>query len=65
MPVNLEVVNRYESNVVNTARDMLALIDETGAAIGVHLDTYHMNIEENGMVEPVELVGDRLGRGER
>ena len=59
--LNLEVVNRYESNVVNTAGEMLALIDEVGAPIGVHLDTYHMNIEENGMVEPVLQTGDRLG----
>ncbi len=51
--VNLEVVNRYETNVVNTTADMLALIEETGADLGVHLDTYHMNIEENGLVTPV------------
>lgn len=57
----LEVVNRYETNVVNTAADMLALIDQTGADIGVHLDTYHMNIEENGFASPVATVGDRLG----
>lgn len=61
LSLNLEVVNRYESNVVNTARDMLALIDEAGGGIGVHLDTYHMNIEENGVAEPVEAAGERLG----
>lgn len=58
--LSLEVVNRYETNVVNTARDMLALIDETGADIGVHLDSYHMNIEENGLAEPVHTTGDRF-----
>ena len=51
--VNLEVVNRYETNVVNTTADMLSLIDKTGADIGVHLDSYHMNIEENGFAAPV------------
>jgi D-psicose/D-tagatose/L-ribulose 3-epimerase len=62
VPVNLEVVNRYESNVVNTAAGMLELIDETGADnLRVHLDTYHMNIEEDGFVLPVEQVGDRIG----
>lgn len=62
VPVNLEVVNRYETNVVNTAEAMLELIDDTGAAnLGVHLDTYHMNIEEDGFRKPVEQVGDRLG----
>src|SRR3978361_1668884 len=57
----LEVVNRYETNIANTAAEMLALIDRTGADIDVHLDSYHMNIEENGPVEPVEQCGPRLG----
>jgi D-psicose/D-tagatose/L-ribulose 3-epimerase len=62
VPVSLEVVNRYETNVANTAAEMLALLDETGAAnLQVHLDTYHMNIEEDGFVRPVEQVGNRLG----
>jgi D-psicose/D-tagatose/L-ribulose 3-epimerase len=57
----LEVVNRYETNVVNTTAEMLSLIDDTGAPIGVHLDSYHVNIEENGYVEPLRLAGGRLG----
>jgi D-psicose/D-tagatose/L-ribulose 3-epimerase len=62
VPVNLEVVNRYETNVANTAAEMLLLLDEVGAPnLGVHLDTYHMNIEEDGFRVPVEQVGDRLG----
>jgi D-psicose/D-tagatose/L-ribulose 3-epimerase len=56
--VNLEVVNRYESNVVNTTAEMLQLIDATGADLGIHLDTYHMNIEENGMAEAVHQAVD-------
>ena len=27
----------------------------------IHLDTHHMNIEEDDMVSPVREVGDRLG----
>ena len=62
VPVSLEVVNRYETNVANTAADMLALLDEAGASnLAVHLDTYHMNIEEDGFTLPVEQVGHRLG----
>jgi D-psicose/D-tagatose/L-ribulose 3-epimerase len=57
----LEVVNRYETNIANTAAEMLAFIDATGADIAVHLDSYHMNIEENGLVEPVQQTGSRLG----
>lgn len=59
--VSLEVVNRYETNVANTAAQMLELLEATGTNLGVHLDTYHMNIEEDGFARPVELVGDRLG----
>jgi D-psicose/D-tagatose/L-ribulose 3-epimerase len=59
--VNLEVVNRYETNVANTAAQMLDLLDDTGTGLGVHLDTYHMNIEEDGFVLPLQQVGDRLG----
>jgi D-psicose/D-tagatose/L-ribulose 3-epimerase len=61
IPTSLEVVNRYESNVVNTVADMLALIDEAKAELTVHIDTYHANIEENGFADPVETAGDRLG----
>lgn len=60
LSLSLEVVNRYETNVVNTAADMLALVDETGADIGVQLDSYHMNIEEDDFVSPVLRTGHRL-----
>ncbi len=59
--VSLEVVNRYETNVANTAVQMLELLDATRTNLRVHLDTYHMNIEEDGFVQPVEKAGDRLG----
>lgn len=62
IPVGLEVVNRYESNLLNTARQAVDYITEVGADnLYVHLDTYHMNIEESGMLEPVLTCGDRLG----
>lgn len=62
IPVGLEVVNRYESNLLNTARQAVDYIAEVGADnLYVHLDTYHMNIEESGMLEPVLTCGDRLG----
>lgn len=49
----LEVVNRYETNVLNTGRQALAYIAATGRDdIGVHLDSYHMNIEESDLVQP-------------
>ncbi|GAA2712411.1 sugar phosphate isomerase/epimerase family protein [Actinoplanes palleronii] len=60
--LGLEICNRYETNVVNTARDALRLADDIGEDnVVIHLDTYHMNIEENDMVRPVLDAADRLG----
>ena len=60
--IGLEVVNRYESNVLNTTKQGLRFLDDIGAANAtLHLDTYHMNIEEPGMAAAIELAGDRLG----
>jgi D-psicose/D-tagatose/L-ribulose 3-epimerase len=52
--VSLEVVNRYETNVLNTARQAIAYVAEVERPnLGIHLDTYHMNIEESDMFAPV------------
>jgi D-psicose/D-tagatose/L-ribulose 3-epimerase len=60
--LGVEVVNRYETNVLNTAKQALDLIGEIGDDdIVVHLDTYHMNIEEGDLARPIYLCGDRLG----
>ncbi len=59
--LGLEVVNRYETNLLNTAAQALDFVREIDEPnIGVHLDTYHMNIEEDDMSEPVRLCGERL-----
>ena len=58
----LEVVNRYETNILNTGRQALAYLGELGRDdVAVHLDTYHMNIEESDMSAPVLDCADRLG----
>jgi D-psicose/D-tagatose/L-ribulose 3-epimerase len=60
--LGLEVVNRYETNHLNTALQALELIDRVDAPnIVVHLDTYHMNIEEADFMQPVLACGKRLG----
>jgi D-psicose/D-tagatose/L-ribulose 3-epimerase len=60
--LGLEVVNRYESNQLNTAAQALEMLDRIDAPnVVVHLDTYHMNIEEEGFMKPVLLCGKRLG----
>jgi D-psicose/D-tagatose/L-ribulose 3-epimerase len=60
--LNIEIVNRYESNLMNTAKEGLLYLEEVDKQnVYLHLDTYHMNIEEDGMVEGVLAAGDRLG----
>lgn len=60
--IGLEVCNRYETHVINTARAALRMADDIGADnVVIHLDTYHMNIEEDDFASPVRDVGDRLG----
>ena len=62
MTLGLEICNRYETNVINTAHDALRLADDVGADnVFIHLDSYHMNIEESDFASPVREVGDRLG----
>ena len=60
--VNFEVVNRYETNIMNTGIEGLAFLDEVNRPnTFIHLDTYHMNIEEDGMEKSVTAAGDKLG----
>lgn len=60
--IGLEVVNRYESNLFNTSREALVYLDEIdNDNIKIHLDTYHMNIEESDMYGPILAAGDKLG----
>ncbi|MER9015062.1 sugar phosphate isomerase/epimerase [Mesorhizobium sp. M0898] len=45
--LNLEIVNRFESNLLNTAAQGMAFIADSGSDnIFLHLDSFHMNIEE-------------------
>lgn len=60
--LGLEVVNRYETNHLNTAFQALEMLDKVDAPnVVVHLDTYHMNIEEADFMQPVLACGKRLG----
>lgn len=62
MTIGLEAVNRYESNLINTAAQALEIIAETGSDnIVVHLDSFHMNIEEESFSEAITLCAEKLG----
>ncbi len=60
--LGLEVVNRYESNVLNTASQGVEMCRQIGASnVKVHLDVYHMNIEESDIGQAISETGDHLG----
>ena len=52
----LEIVNRYESNLINTVAQALALVRLSGSDnIYLHLDTFHMNIEEDDLFGAIQM----------
>lgn len=60
--LGLEAVNRYESNLINTGDAACALIEEIGASnVVLHLDSYHMNIEEGDLPAAIRRARPYLG----
>ncbi len=58
----LEVVNRFETIVLNTCKEALAYcrdVDEKN--VKILLDTFHMNIEEDNIADAIRLAGGALG----
>jgi D-psicose/D-tagatose/L-ribulose 3-epimerase len=57
----IEPVNRYENHLINTGWQAVAMIEKVGADnIFVHLDTYHMNIEEKGAANGILDARDHI-----
>lgn len=62
MPVNLEVINRYEGYTINTVAEGLSLCDEIGSKYcGLLLDVFHMNIEEDDLCAAIRSAAGRIG----
>jgi D-psicose/D-tagatose/L-ribulose 3-epimerase len=57
----VEPANRFETYFVNTAADAVRFVKEVGEPnVGVHLDTFHMNIEEKNQFDPIINAGKLL-----
>ncbi len=57
----LEPLNRFETSFVNTAEQAVEIVDRVDSpALGILLDTFHMNIEEKDQAAAIRRVGDRL-----
>ncbi len=60
--LGLEPVNRYESFLINTLDQASSMIRHVGAKnLFVHMDTFHMNIEESDIPATIARNADLLG----
>ncbi len=58
----LEVVNRFETHILNTCEEGLKFCaDVDNKNVKILLDTFHMNIEEDNIPAAFRLAGDKLG----
>ena len=56
-----EVLNRYETHLINTATEALTFLEALNCDnVGVLLDAYHMNIEEQDAATAIRTMGDKL-----
>ncbi|MEH1129915.1 sugar phosphate isomerase/epimerase family protein [Micromonospora sp. CPCC 206061] len=58
--IGVEALNRYETSVVNTVEQVLELIDGLPPSVGLMIDNYHMNIEENDPCAALTLAGSHI-----
>lgn len=59
--LGIEPINRYETYLLTSAREVMELIAEIDSpALGLMLDTFHMNIEEGNFYDPVIEAGGQL-----
>ena len=61
VPFCVEILNRYEDSILNTSAQACQLMDMTGhPSVGIHLDTFHMNMEGSSVGKALRLAGNRL-----
>jgi D-psicose/D-tagatose/L-ribulose 3-epimerase len=58
----VEPLNRFETDFLNTCDQGLKLLRDVGSpALKLHLDTFHMNIEEKDLAAAIRKAGKNLG----
>jgi len=57
----LEPLNRFETDFINTCDQAIQMVNDVGSpALKIHLDTFHMNIEEKNQAEAIRKAGKLL-----
>jgi D-psicose/D-tagatose/L-ribulose 3-epimerase len=57
----LETLNRFETDMLNIVDQSLQFIEETGMNnVGLHLDTFHMHLEEKDSARAIRKAGDKI-----
>jgi D-psicose/D-tagatose/L-ribulose 3-epimerase len=57
----IEPLNRFETYFINIAEDAVKLVRDVGHPnVKVHLDTFHMNIEEKDLYKAIKSTGELL-----
>lgn len=60
--LGIEVLNRFEQFLINTVLEAKNYIQAVGRTnVKIMLDTFHMNIEEDDMIQAIHLAGKDLG----
>ena len=59
--LGLEAINRFETDLVNTSAEAIAMANASGSdRVGVLLDTFHLNIEEKDIEGAITGAADKL-----
>jgi D-psicose/D-tagatose/L-ribulose 3-epimerase len=59
--LGVEPLNRFETDICNTATHAIELVDRVGlSSVGVMLDTFHMNMEDFDLAGAIRRTGKRL-----
>ncbi|MCC8179999.1 MAG: sugar phosphate isomerase/epimerase [Planctomycetes bacterium] len=62
VPLYIESINRYELDSLNTAAEIVSFIRENRLPnTYIHLDTFHMNIDEHSAAKAIRQCGSLLG----
>ena len=60
--LGMEVLNRHEGYLINTTKECVEYVNAVDEPnVKIMLDTYHMNMEEDSMVDAILMAGRKLG----